>query len=61
MSAVARWYYSYSRDCSLGAEVMTFLEWYAFVILPALVVAIGAGGAWLHLRDLKSREVHPAE
>jgi hypothetical protein len=40
---------------------MTFLEWYAFVILPALVVAIGAGGAWLHLRDLKSREVHPAE
>lgn len=40
---------------------MTFLEAFAFFILPAIVVAIGGGATWLHLHDLKSRQTHPGE
>ena len=40
---------------------MTFLYIYAFVIMPVTVVAIGALGTWLHLRDLKRHSQHPAE
>lgn len=31
---------------------MTSLELFAFVILPVMIVAIGAVAAWLHMRRL---------
>jgi hypothetical protein len=40
---------------------MTALWVYAFVVMPVLIVSIGALGAWLHLRDLKRHSHHPAE
>ncbi|WEJ57587.1 hypothetical protein [Devosia sp. FJ2-5-3] len=40
---------------------MSFIEVFAFIIMPILVLAIGSGGAWLHMRDLKRHEQHPAE
>jgi hypothetical protein len=41
---------------------MTFMELFAFVIMPVAVVAIGSFGAWLHMRDLKHHHPsHPAE
>jgi hypothetical protein len=41
---------------------MTFMEIFAFVIMPVLVVAIGWGGVWLHMRNLnRPHSRHPAE
>jgi hypothetical protein len=40
---------------------MTFLEIFAFVILPIVVVAGGALAVWLNDRDLRSRHTHPGE
>lgn len=40
---------------------MRFIEVFAFIIMPMLVLAIGVGGSWLHMRDLKRREDHPIE
>ncbi|WP_280114009.1 hypothetical protein [Devosia riboflavina] len=40
---------------------MTLMYIYAFIVMPVVVVAIGATGAWLHLRDLKRHSHHPAE
>ena len=40
---------------------MTSLEIFAFVVLPAVVVAIGAGATWLHLHSLRSHHPHPGE
>jgi uncharacterized protein YneF (UPF0154 family) len=40
---------------------MTFMYIYAFIIMPVALVAIGAGGAWLHMRNLKRHMQHPAE
>jgi hypothetical protein len=42
---------------------MTFLEWYAFVILPLIVLAIGGAGTLLHGRYLnkESRGRSPGE
>lgn len=40
---------------------MSFIELFAFVIMQVLVVALGAGGTWLHMRNLKRHEQHPAE
>lgn len=41
---------------------MTFLEVFAFIIMPLLVAAIGWGAVWLHLWDLKRHNrQHPAE
>lgn len=35
---------------------MTFLQWYAFVILPLIVLAMGLGAARLHVRYLDRLE-----
>ncbi len=40
---------------------MSFIEVFAFIIMPAAVVAVGWAGAWLHLRDLRRHRQHPAE
>lgn len=40
---------------------MSFMEVFAFLIMPAAVVVIGLSGAWLHMRDLKRHTRHPAE
>ena len=40
---------------------MNFMALYAFVFMPILLVAIGSVATWLHLRDLKRHEHHPAE
>lgn len=43
-------------------EIMSFIEIFAFLVMPAAVVAIGWGGAWLHMRELRHRHGHhPAE
>lgn len=38
---------------------MTSFQIFAFFGLPIIVVAIGAGAAYLHLRDLRRR--HPTD
>jgi len=40
---------------------MTFLQLFAFFILPLVIAAIGAGAAWLHLRGLNRHRNTPAE
>lgn len=44
---------------------MNGIQLFAFVILPILIVAIGWGGAWLHVHSLdraRAREkLHPGE
>jgi hypothetical protein len=40
---------------------MSFMEVFAFIIMPAAIVAIGWAGAWLHMRDLKRHPHGPAE
>lgn len=40
---------------------MTFLELFAFVSVPVIVVAIGVTGAWLHSRSLQRHRNTPAE
>lgn len=36
--------------------MMNELQVFAFVVLPAIVVAIGWTGAWLHMRSLKAAD-----
>jgi len=40
---------------------MTFLQLFAFFILPLAIAAIGVAAAWLHLRSLKRHNNTPAE
>jgi hypothetical protein len=44
---------------------MNGIQLFAFVILPLIILAIGWGGAWLHVRALdRARErekLHPGE
>jgi hypothetical protein len=41
--------------------VTTDLAIYFFFVMPLVVLAIGAGAAWLHHRSLQRRRHPPAE
>jgi hypothetical protein len=41
---------------------MTAFQIFALLVLPLLILVIGVGAAWLHIRDLNRRHrLHPGE